>query len=115
MWSIVVQHPEVLVGIAPDGAPEVYIAPQQSKQQDKAKKTKKKNVDVAPVDEPAPAVSLDIVEDATLRSLEDLKAQYGDALRIAVDSERTFVGITGSHIRVSRLYARYMQLFIAIS
>lgn len=114
MWPAVVQQPEVCVGIAPDGAPEVYVAPQQSKQQKKLKKAKKKG-EIVPDDEPAPAVSLDLVEDAALRSLEDLKAQYGDALRIAVDPERSFVAITGSHIRVSRLYARYMELFIDIS
>lgn len=44
--------------------------------------------------------SLELVEDARHRHLEDLKREYGDNLRIAVDPETSFAAITGSHIRV---------------
>lgn len=44
--------------------------------------------------------SLELVEGARHRHLEDLKREYGDNLRIAVDPETSFAAITGSHIRV---------------
>lgn len=43
---------------------------------------------------------LELVSDARTRSLDDLKMQYGDDLRIAVEPEAIFAAITGSHIRV---------------
>lgn len=106
VWSVVVQQPEVRVGIAPAGVPEVYIAPQQSKVGPANKSHNKKKGDASAADDPSTAVSLDIVADATLRSLEELKAEYGDALRIAVDPQRSFVAITGSHIRVYAFISR---------
>ena len=108
IWSVVVQQPDVRVGIAPEGAPEVYVAPQQSKTPASAKKGKKK-ADDEDGDEGAAPTSLVPVPDAPLKTLEELKAQHGDKLRIAVDPERSFVAITGSHIRVGAFVAVCMR------
>lgn len=95
VWSLIAQQPTVRVGTIPlGGATEVFIAPQTSA---KRKAAAKGEVVVA---EDAPAPVLNVVPNATARSLEDLKAQYGDNVRIAVDSATSFAAITGSHIRV---------------
>lgn len=95
VWSIVVQQPTVRVGTIPvGGATEVYIAPQVSARRKAKEKGEEHIEEIAPV--------LDIVLDAKTRSLDDLKAEYGDQLRIAVDPETSFAAITGSHIRVSK-------------
>ena len=90
VWSVVAQQPEVRVGTAPKGAPEVYIAPQFSKR-DKAKST---------AEEHSAQNSLTLIPDIASRSLDELSAEHGDTLRIAVDPERSFVAVTGSHIKV---------------
>ncbi len=96
VWSVIVQQPGVRVGtISAGGSTEVYIAPQASA----IRKAKAKGEDA--VDEPAPATGLDIIDDAAVRPLHDLREQYGDRLRMAVDPETTFAALTGSHIRVS--------------
>ncbi|KAJ3552818.1 hypothetical protein NM688_g3955 [Phlebia brevispora] len=101
VWSVVVQQPEVRVGTAPEGAPEVFIAPQQSRQPagEKTPKSKKKGAgggkDVEDIVKQSP---LHVIPDAVMRPLEELKAQYGDALRIAVAPEAAFVALTGSHV-----------------
>ncbi|OAX37287.1 hypothetical protein K503DRAFT_866963 [Rhizopogon vinicolor AM-OR11-026] len=96
VWSIVVEQPTVRVGTVPvDISSEVYIAPQTSA---KRKAAAKGEVHV----EEAPP-SLILVENARERSLEDLKAEYGEDIRIAVDPETSFAAITGSHIRSSKL------------
>jgi hypothetical protein len=93
VWSIVVQQPTVRVGTVPVGvSSEVYIAPQTSAKRKAAAKGE------VLVEEAPP--SLTLVENARDRSLEDLKAEYGENLRIAVDPETSFAAITGSHIRV---------------
>lgn len=98
VWSIIVPQPEVRVGLAPEGEPEVFVAPQPSKgTKQKKKKAEEEDDDD---DDVAAAGALEVVDDAAVRSLEDLKAQYGDHLRIAVDPQTSFVAITGSHIRV---------------
>ncbi|TFK57634.1 hypothetical protein OE88DRAFT_1620407 [Heliocybe sulcata] len=97
VWSVIVQHPAVRIGTVPPGvATEVYIAPQISAK----RKAQERGEELQ---EAAPATTLDVIEDAKLRSLEDLQAQYGDSLRMAVDPETTLVAITGSHIRPSSL------------
>jgi hypothetical protein len=45
-------------------------------------------------------MSLNILEDARYEPLGLLLARHGDDLHIAVDSETSFVAVTGSHIRV---------------
>ncbi|KAH7883860.1 hypothetical protein F5I97DRAFT_1606658 [Phlebopus sp. FC_14] len=47
--------------------------------------------------------TLQLVHDARGKTLEDLKRQYGDDLRIAVDPETSFVAITGSHVKPPKL------------
>ncbi|KIK99780.1 hypothetical protein PAXRUDRAFT_445053 [Paxillus rubicundulus Ve08.2h10] len=96
LWSVVVQQPSVRVGTVPPGVTsKVHIAPQTSAQR---KAVAKGN---AIAEEALP--SLLLVENARKRSLEDLKRQYGDDLRIAVDPETSFAAITGSHIRPPKL------------
>jgi hypothetical protein len=90
VWSLIVSQPTVRVGTVPDGATEVYVAPQQSQK----RKLKEK-------DQPGDVLSsLTLLPDARSRTLEDLQLQYGEALRVAVDAETSFAAITGSHIRV---------------
>jgi oxalate---CoA ligase len=94
-WSIIVQQPTVCVGTIPPGVTtEVYVAPQPSANR-KGKAKGEEHV----TDE---AYALQIIPDAKHRPLHSLKADYGDALRIAVDPETSFAAITGSHIRVRR-------------
>ncbi|RDX56211.1 hypothetical protein OH76DRAFT_605431 [Lentinus brumalis] len=98
VWSVIVQQPGVRVGTIPaGGSTEVYIAPQASA----VRKAKAKGEEA--VDDPAPATGLDIIDDAAVRPLHDLREQYGDRLRMAVDPETTFAALTGSHIRPSKL------------
>ncbi|KAI0359061.1 hypothetical protein OH77DRAFT_1396288 [Trametes cingulata] len=98
VWSVIVQQPGVRVGTVPDGvSTEVYIAPQASA----VRKAKAKGEEAA--EEAAPATALDVIPDATIRPLEDLKNEYGDRLRIAVDPDTSFAALTGSHIRPSKL------------
>lgn len=94
MWSVLVQHPTVTVGTAPNQAQSALFPPQPRK---KGRKSKD--------DQEAPQVEsvakLGVIEDARTRSLDDVVNDFGDAVRIAVDPETCFVFITGSHARVS--------------
>lgn len=102
IWSVLVQEPTVRVGVLPPGDHmEVYIAPQTSAQR-KAKGRGEEVID-------HPVAALTIVPDAENRALEDLRQEYGDTLRIAVDPETSFAAITGSHIRAS--YSRISLIF----
>ena len=71
------------------------------------KLTKAKGEDITAEDS-APASGLNVVDDAAIRSLEDLRGQYGDSLRVAVDPETTFAALTGSHIRVGSIACRWV-------
>jgi hypothetical protein len=94
VWSIIVNQLNVRVGvIPPGGATEVYIAPQN-------RSKKKAIVQGEDAEEVPPA--LDVIDDAEVHSLEQLKADYGDNLRIAVDPGTSFAAITGTHLRVRR-------------
>lgn len=97
VWSSIAQHPEVRVGVAPEDATEVFIAPQPSKGASNSKSKKKKEEEE---DTAAGVSALHVVEDYAIKSLDELKAQYGEQLRIAVDPKRAFVAITGSENRV---------------
>lgn len=102
VWSVVIQQPSVRVGTPPPGLiSKVYIAPQTSAKRKAAEKGEE-------VTETVPS-SLEFVEDARHRHLEDLQREYGDNLRIAVDPEASFAAITGSHIRVC-VYAERREL-----
>lgn len=97
VWSLIAQQPTVRVGtIPPGGATEVFIAPQTSAKRKAAAKGEALLAEEAPV--------LNVVPNATARSLEDLKAEYGDNVRIAVDPATSFAAITGSHIRVNMVF-----------
>jgi hypothetical protein len=93
VWSLVVQQPTVRVGTIPPGVTsEVWIAPQISAKR-KAKEKGEEHIETKPTE-------LDLVPDAKKKTLEDLKQEYGDKLRIALDSDAIYAAITGSHIRV---------------
>lgn len=82
------------VGTIPPGVTsEVYIAPQTSAKR-KAKAKGEEHVETMPPE-------LNPVSDAKNRTLEDLKREHGDNLRISIDPEAVYAAITGSHIRVS--------------
>lgn len=90
-----VQQPAVRVGTIPPGVTfKVWIAPQISAKR-KAREKGEEHVETRPTE-------LDLVPDAKNRTLEDLKQEYGDKLRIALDSDAIYAAITGSHIRVRR-------------
>ncbi|KAG6919586.1 hypothetical protein DXG01_004250 [Tephrocybe rancida] len=96
VWSLVVQQPTIRVGTVPPGVTsEVWIAPQISAKR-KAKAKGEEHIETTPTE-------LDIVPDARDRTLDDLKQQYGDNLRIAVDPDAIYAAITGSHIRFAKL------------
>jgi transcription factor C subunit 3 len=93
IWSLIVQQPSVRVGTIPEGlTAEVWIAPQTSKTR-KAKERGEEPVEVKPPE-------LDLIPDAKNRTLEFLKEEFGDRLRIAVEPNAIYAAITGSHIRV---------------
>lgn len=71
---------------------EVWIAPQISAKR-KAREKGEEHIETKPTE-------LDLVPDANNRTLEDLKQEYGDKLRIALDPDAIYAAITGSHIRV---------------
>ena len=90
---MVVQNPTVVVGLLPEGVTsEVWVAPQTSAKR-KAKESGKEIVETVPA-------QLERLSDAKTTPLDQLKNQYGDRLRIAVDSDAIFAAVTGSHIRV---------------
>jgi oxalate---CoA ligase len=96
VWSLVVQRPTVRVGTIPQGVmSEVWIAPQISAKR-KARAKGEEHIEMKPTE-------LDLVLDAKNRTLEDLKQQYGDNLRIALDPDAIYAAITGSHIRVRQI------------
>jgi oxalate---CoA ligase len=105
VWSVIVQQSNVRVGIVPEGEyAEVYIAPQTSAKR-KAKEKGKA------IEKPLAPITLQLVDDAKLKGLNELQAQYGDRLRIAVDPDTSYTAITGMHIRVrTHISATYWLL-----
>ncbi|KAG9223138.1 hypothetical protein PLEOSDRAFT_155121 [Pleurotus ostreatus PC15] len=99
VWSLVVQQPTIRVGIVPNGlTTEVFVAPQPSAIK-KAKAQGKAKNEVTEEDRPR----LEVIADAATRSFDDLKAEFGQALRIAVDPEEIFAAITGSHVKPQKM------------
>ncbi|CCM00318.1 uncharacterized protein FIBRA_02348 [Fibroporia radiculosa] len=98
IWAVMSRQPGVRIGTVPEGpATEVYIAPQASA------KRKAKAKGEEPADQTLLATVLNVVAEAAITPLEELKREYGSALRIAVDPEISRSAITGSHIRPSKL------------
>ncbi|KAG2023118.1 hypothetical protein CC2G_000811 [Coprinopsis cinerea AmutBmut pab1-1] len=98
VWSLVVQHPTVVVGLIPEGVTsEVWVAPQTSAKR-KAKASGQEHVETTPA-------RLEPIPNARTAPLEELKNLYGDRLRVALDPDAIFAGITGSHIRTPKLSA----------
>lgn len=103
VWSLIVRHPTVRVGIVPPGvSSEVWVAPQISAKR-KAIAKGHQHVETKPPE-------LDIVLDARSRTLDDLKEEHGDRLRIAVQPDAIYAAITGSHIRVR---PRWLSKFLS--
>ncbi|KAL0950736.1 hypothetical protein HGRIS_007510 [Hohenbuehelia grisea] len=85
VWPLIVQTPGVRIGKRPAGiVSEVYVPPQTSKAKDA---------------EPVPPLELEDIPNAKERSLEDLRTQFGNDLRVAVHPEGVYAAITGSHIK----------------
>ncbi|KAF6766510.1 hypothetical protein DFP72DRAFT_866743 [Ephemerocybe angulata] len=96
VWSLVVQHPTVVVGLVPQGvSSEVWVAPQTSAKR-KAKASGQEHVETTPA-------KLELIPHAKTIPLEELVQTYGDRLRIAVEPAAIFAAVTGSHIRSSRM------------
>jgi hypothetical protein len=105
VWSLVVRQPTIRVGTIPKGLTSgVWIAPQTSKKK-KAKERGEEHIDVKHPE-------LDLIPDATSRSLESLVEEFGDRLRIAVEPNAIYAAITGSHIRVCNAYVLFTSCFI---
>ncbi|KZV85486.1 hypothetical protein EXIGLDRAFT_841464 [Exidia glandulosa HHB12029] len=101
VWSLVTAHPNVRVGVLPDGVTgEVAIPARPSK------KGGQKDVEVP---------QLQVIEDAAFTPLPDLVQQYGDKLRVAVDEATAFKTLTGSHIRPAKLSAMVYSCLQLIS
>ena len=93
IWSLVVQHPTVVVGLVPEGnTSEVWVAPQTSAKR-KAKASGQEHVETQPA-------QLEPIPNAKTTPLEELVDVHGDRLRIAVEPQAIFAAVTGSHIRV---------------
>ena len=91
MWSLVVQHPTVQVGLKPpDVTSEIWIAPQSSAK----RKLKSEVQDILPS-------KLISIANAKTRPLLDLIQEHGDNLRIAIEADAIYAAITGTHVRVS--------------
>lgn len=100
VWSLVIQQPDILVGLVPPGpTSEVYIAPRTSAKR-KAKAKGEEHVEVE-----APKLTL-IPEEERRLSMVELKGKYGDRLRIALAPDAVFRAVTGSHIRVCQIYCK---------
>ncbi|KAK2461682.1 hypothetical protein APHAL10511_006145 [Amanita phalloides] len=96
VWSLIVQHPTVQVGLKPpDATSEIWVAPQTSTKR-KVKTSGEEAADVS-------SSKLTPVTNAENRPLTDLVQEYGDNLRIAVEPEAIYAAITGTHIRSSKL------------
>ncbi|KAF4572584.1 hypothetical protein EYR36_007092 [Pleurotus pulmonarius] len=99
VWSLVVQQPTIRVGTIPDGlTTEVFVAPQPSAIK-KAKAQGKGKTEVTEEGRP----HLELIADAATRTFDDLQAEFGEALRIAVDPEEIFAAITGSHVKPQKM------------
>ena len=68
----------------------------------KRKKVEQNDTEEVPNDNESSFGGLQPIDDEEVRecSLEELKAKYGNTLRIATDHQTCFTAITGSHIRV---------------
>ena len=93
VWSTLSRLPSVKVGLVPLGQHvDVYIPPSARKKEDGQEEEH---------------AGLEEIPDASKVGLARLVEEHGDRLRIAVDSERCFVAITGSHVRVCCLTTCY--------
>lgn len=90
VWSLLVRSPGVRVGIRPNDAPPVWIAP-------KPAKGTKTDVEAKP--------ELQLIGDQVHSStFSELLEQYGKTLHIAAEHEIIFTTLTGSHVQVCLTY-----------
>lgn len=85
VWSLFMRFSGVRVGIRPQGAPDIWIAP----------KAPSKAKDIAPKPELQPVG--DKLFTPTFRGLVD---EFGESLRVAADRDIIFETLTGSHVQV---------------
>lgn len=96
VWSLLVLQPDVIVGTVPDGAIDVFIAP--NRQASKAGASKVPELE----GEDGLSSQLMPIEKSELENLTqaELITKYGNKLRIAVNPELALSTISGFHIRV---------------
>jgi hypothetical protein len=86
VWSLFVRFSGVRVGIRPQGARDIWIAPNASRSKVK---------DIAPKPELQP-----IGDKLFTSTFCDLVAEFGDSLRVTADRDIIFETLTGSHVQV---------------
>ncbi|THH29725.1 hypothetical protein EUX98_g4460 [Antrodiella citrinella] len=93
-WSVIVQQPGVRVGKLPvHTEADVSVAPDEvTRRKRGVKQGLMESVE-----------SLELIPDASLRSLDDLVVEHGDQLRIAVEPDKVSMALIGSHIRPTKL------------
>ena len=93
VWSLLVQQPNVIVGVVPEATTsEVWIAPQVSAK----RKATARGEDL----DSSPPPKLEVISEPKATPLSVLREKYGERLRMATDTDTTLSAITGSHIRV---------------
>lgn len=112
VWTaLLAQHPAVRLGVVPQSAnpisrtvdvstpsaPEVYVAPQPSK---RARAKVKPGTEAAASETPAAMRLEPLPGTMRERAPTELLNEFGEVLRVAVDSQTIFVALTGSHLRV---------------
>jgi oxalate---CoA ligase len=109
VWKTLAGHPAIRIGTIPEGAVDVVIAPQNSTKRlstnnDKLPRRESQlNDDATYGEDETRDSSLHPISSASTRKLDDLIAEHGTTLRIAVSSDVVLSSITGTHVRVSLL------------
>jgi len=85
VWSLFIRFSGVRIGIRSDGAPDIWVAPNASR-------NKVKNI--------TPKAELQAIGDKLFTStFSDLVTEFGDSLRVAADRDVIFETLTGSHVQ----------------
>lgn len=88
IWSLFIRFSGVRIGIRPQGAPDIWVAPNASRSKVK---------DIAPKPE------LRSIGDRLFTStFRDLVTEFGVSLHVAADRDIIFETLTGSHVQASQ-------------
>jgi transcription factor C subunit 3 len=103
VWQSLAKYPGVQVGTIPEGAVDVIIAPQNATKRLLSKEDRASLRPSNPneVEENSTPTSLDPIPSASTKKLDELVAQHGTRLRMAVTRDVVFYTIAGTHVRVS--------------